>query len=638
MGAAQTRREAGRTSAPTDRRDGVVRHLGADDRSSTRVRIVDGALSCLARQGIAKTTVDDIARAAGLSRATVYRVFPQGKERILAAVVETEVARLFSSLAVAMGEATDLEDVLVAGMVETARRLRSHGALGYLLEHEPGAVLPFLTFGELDRLLFVAGDLAAPFFARWLEPEQASRAAEWAVRIVLAYCSDPSPYADLSDRADTRALVRAFVLPGILALRIDAGSSSRPFHSIQFQPCRQFHPTNATNHQGGGAMTTLDDNKDQLRSNLELIGRESIDDLEAVLSLVGQYDVEGFHRVPDNCPAEFTWDYQKGAKPQLDKLYEKAKKAQWNAQTDLDWSIEVDQEQVVIANAEANPAQMQWDEAALAGTVLEKWDDKRFIQFGIENQNWLLSQFMHGEQGALLCTAKIVETVPWIDAKYYAATQVMDEARHVEVFSKYLDEKLSGHYPMNAHLGLLLDDIVSDSRWDMTYLGMQIMVEGLALAAFGFIHMMTTEPLLKKLLRYVMADEARHVAFGVLSLQEYYKELSAAELRERQEFAFEAAIRMKDRMAMQEVWERMEVPTADVVKVMSAAPERDDFQILLFSKIVPNLKKLGLLDAADGWLRTKFTEMGAIAFENLSDSTEEEDAFADGSPADRQVA
>ena len=300
--------------------------------------------------------------------------------------------------------------------------------------------------------------------------------------------------------------------------------------------------------------------------------------------------------------------------------------------------VEVDQEQVVIANAEANPAQMQWDDSALAGTVLEKWDEKKFIEFGIQNQNWLLSQFMHGEQGALLCTAKIVETVPWIDAKYYAATQVMDEARHVEVFSKYLDEKLSGHYPINAHLGMLLDDIIADSRWDMTYLGMQIMVEGLALAAFGFIHMMTTEPLLKKLLRYVMADEARHVAFGVLSLQEYYKELSAAELRERQEFAFEAAIRMKDRMAMQEVWDRMEVPTKDVLKIMQAAPERDDFQILLFSKIVPNLKKLGLLDAADGWLRQKFTEMGAIAFENLTDSTEDEDAFADGSPAERNVA
>jgi AcrR family transcriptional regulator len=203
-----------------------VRHLGADDRSSTRVRIVDGALQCLARQGIAKTTVDDIARAAGLSRATVYRTFPRGKEGILGAVVETEVARLFSSLAVAMGEARDLEDLLVAGMVETARWLQRHEALGYLLEHEPGAVLPYVTFAGFDRVLLVAGDLAAPFFARWLEPAQASRAAEWAVRIVMAYCSAPGPATDLTDPADTRSLVRAFVLPGILALRVDAAVST----------------------------------------------------------------------------------------------------------------------------------------------------------------------------------------------------------------------------------------------------------------------------------------------------------------------------------------------------------------------------------------------------------------------------
>src|SRR5438067_7371846 len=157
---------------------------------------------------------------------------------------------------------------------------------------------------------------------------------------------------------------------------------------------------------------------------------------------------------------------------------------------------------------------------------VKHFGEKEWRQISVEIQNSLLSQFMHGEQGALLCTARIVETVPWIDAKYYAATQVMDEARHVEVFAKYLDEKLSGHYPINAHLGLLLDDILYDSRWDMTYLGMQIMVEGLALAAFGFLHQMTSEPLLKQLLRYVMSDEARHVAFGVLSLQEYYTELS----------------------------------------------------------------------------------------------------------------
>jgi AcrR family transcriptional regulator len=197
----------------------VLRHLGADDRSSTRVRIVDAALACLARQGLGKTTVDDIAREAGFSRATLYRTFPGGKEAVIAAVVETEVARLFSSLAVVMGEATDLEDVLVAGMVESARRLSGHGALAYLLIHEPDVILPRLVFAEMDRILFTAGDFAAPFFARWLSPDEASRAAEWAVRIVLTYLADPAPGTDLSDPGDTRALVRAFVMPGILALR-----------------------------------------------------------------------------------------------------------------------------------------------------------------------------------------------------------------------------------------------------------------------------------------------------------------------------------------------------------------------------------------------------------------------------------
>jgi AcrR family transcriptional regulator len=197
----------------------VVRHLGADDRSSTRVRLVDATLRCLARQGVAKTTVDDIAREAKFSRATLYRTFPRGKEGALEAVVDTEVARLFSSLAVVMGEATDLEDVLVAGMVEAARRLTAHRALTYLLVHEPGIILPRLTFADMDRILITAGDFAAPFFARWLEPDQASRAAEWAVRIVLAYVADAAPDTDLSEPEDTRALVRTFVLPGILALR-----------------------------------------------------------------------------------------------------------------------------------------------------------------------------------------------------------------------------------------------------------------------------------------------------------------------------------------------------------------------------------------------------------------------------------
>jgi hypothetical protein len=362
-----------------------------------------------------------------------------------------------------------------------------------------------------------------------------------------------------------------------------------------------------------------------MSSTEDIIGRADVNDLEAILAITNTDVDEALHAVKDNADAIFTWDYEKGARPALNKLYEKAKTSQWNAETDLDWSIDVDQEAVVIANQMANP-EMDAD-LDLSGTPMATWGDKEWLDLGIEMQNWTLSQFMHGEQGALLCTAKIVETVPWIDAKYYASTQVMDEARHVEVFAKYLDEKLSGHYPINAHLKLLLDDIVTDSRWDMTYLGMQIMVEGLALAAFGFMHQLTTEPLLKKLLRYVMSDEARHVAFGVLSLKEYYEGLSQAEIRERQEFAFEAAVRMRDRFLQQEVWDRMGVPVKAAVTLSLQSPMQGMFQQMLFSKIVPNTKKLGLLDAGDGWLRERFTELNVIQFEDWVDTGEEYEAL-----------
>ena len=360
-----------------------------------------------------------------------------------------------------------------------------------------------------------------------------------------------------------------------------------------------------------------------MSTNEEMIGRADLNDLEAILSVSNSERDETIHTVQDNAEAIFTWDYEKGRRPALNKLYEKAKHSQWNGETDLPWETEVDLEK----NAEL--ARLQWAELErdVTGTPLEKFSEKDFIQLAIESDNWTLSQFMHGEQGALLCTAKIVETVPWTDAKYYASTQVMDEARHVEVFAKYLEDKLSGHYPINAHLKMLLDDIINDGRWDMTYLGMQIMVEGLALAAFGFMREMTPDPLLKQLLRYVMSDEARHVAFGVLSLKEYYAELTDAEMKDRQEFAFEAAVRMRDRFLQQEVWERMGLDVKQVLPVVMHAPQRRLFQSLLFSKIVPNCKKLGLLDANGGWLRGKFTELGVIQFEDNADTEEEYSAF-----------
>jgi len=358
----------------------------------------------------------------------------------------------------------------------------------------------------------------------------------------------------------------------------------------------------------------------------QILGRTEVDDLEAIISMYNTDVTEALHVVADNAPAIFTWDYEKGARPQLNKLYEKAKHAQWNGETDLDWSIEVDQEHFAKLLSDMRAIQMAEAGITFEGTPFANWGDKEWLAHSMESQNWSLSQFMHGEQGALICTAKIVETVPWIDAKYYAATQVMDEARHVEVFAKYLDTKLNGHYPINTHLRMLLDDIINDSRWDMTYLGMQIMVEGLALAAFGMAMQTTPDPLLKQLLRYVMSDEARHVAFGVLSLKEFYDGLTDAELLERQEFAFEAAVRMRDRFLQQEVWDRLGVNVKDAVKLFDVPAEvknRDPFQQLLFSKIVPNCKKLGLLDANDGWLRKRFDTLGVTQFEDWADTGEE---------------
>ncbi len=183
-----------------------------------RLRIVDATLYCLARHGTTKTTVDDIARRAGVSRATVYRAFPGGRDEVLGAVVDTEMARLFSALGVCLGQAEDLTSALVDGIVEASTRLRDHAALHYLAEHEPETVLGHLAFDESDRLLVTASRFTAPFLARWMTPDEAERVAEWATRIVLSYAISPSDRFDLNDPARAGSLVRTFMLPGIEAL------------------------------------------------------------------------------------------------------------------------------------------------------------------------------------------------------------------------------------------------------------------------------------------------------------------------------------------------------------------------------------------------------------------------------------
>ena len=351
-------------------------------------------------------------------------------------------------------------------------------------------------------------------------------------------------------------------------------------------------------------------------------------DVNDVDHILAAYDDKGWaddigRTVELNADAWFTWDYER-SRPALSKLYEKAKTSQWNGTTDLDWSIDVDPEEIARGLMQFSMERFKMLQG-LPGSPFKNFGEKEWMQVGVEMQRFQLSQFLHGEQGALMVAGYVTATTPWIDAKYYAATQTVDEARHVEVFARYLDEKLGGSYPMNPNLGALITDTLTDSRWDLTYLGMQIMVEGLALAAFGAMFHTTTEPLLKQLLRYVMSDEARHVAFGVLTLREFYEGLSDAEMRERQEFTFDCAERLRNRFFMVDVWERMGVDPRAVLKVMQEhpAPQQADFQRLLFSKIVPNTKKLGLLDASDGWLRKRFEHLGVIEFEDWVDTSEE---------------
>jgi hypothetical protein len=347
--------------------------------------------------------------------------------------------------------------------------------------------------------------------------------------------------------------------------------------------------------------------------------------------------------ITENADKIFTWRYER-ERPQLVTLYNKANTSQWNSVTDLDWSTEVDPEVAVRSSPQQNvTVELARAAAKEPGSPIASWGDKEFTQLGIESMKATMSQFMHGEQGAMMTAAKIVETVPWIDAKYYASTQTMDEARHTEVFARYLHEKLGEAYPMSPFLEEQIDQLLSDSRWDIAYLGMQIVIESLALAAFGSMLRATEEPLLKKLLRYVMSDEARHVAFGVLSLGEYYKGLTDAELLDRQEFLAENTLRNRTRSTTPEIWERMGTSVDEVGPfLMEAAGKLDKslftgFQGAFFAKLVPNVRKLGLLDANDGHLRKLWGEAGLLQWEFADDTGSDYETY-DEVTRDRQAA
>lgn len=308
----------------------------------------------------------------------------------------------------------------------------------------------------------------------------------------------------------------------------------------------------------------------------------------------------------------YTWGYEE-TRTKLRNLYNKAKRGQWLPEDVLPWDTDVD-----IAKPYA-PVEL----TPLYGSeIFEKMTDKEREVLFSEISSWTLSQFLHGEQGALLATSQLVTSVSDLDSKLYGASQVVDEARHVDVYNRYLLDKIGFYYPVNPHLRTLLDLILEDSRWDMKFLGMQIMVEGLALSAFNMIRVYTTEPLLRELTTYVSQDEARHVAYGVLSLRDYYLDMPAKEVEEREDFVYESARLMRDRFLYQEVWEKMGLPQEECTEIALHNQAQVIFRQMLFSKIVPAIKKIGLLSDRQ---RRRFEDLGILQYENVSDP--EQDAM-----------
>ena len=326
----------------------------------------------------------------------------------------------------------------------------------------------------------------------------------------------------------------------------------------------------------------------------------------------------------------FNWQYDEG-RDKLLTLYEKGKNKQWNASDRLDWSIEVDL---------ANPLGFPDYYISLYGSdIWNNMDEKKRSETKLHLDAWRFSQFLHGEQGALICAAKIVQTVPDIDSKFYAATQVFDDARHVEVYSRYLKEKIGLAYPINPHLKTLLDQAITDGRWDFTYLAMQVIIEGLALAAFGTIRDLATEPLGRALNAYVMQDEARHVAFGRLALRDYYPHLSDKERDEREQFAVDACYLMRDRFMAEEIWERLGLDVAACVAYTRNSPFMQQYTKMLFSRIVPTLKDIGLWGERiqKAFVDMKVIEFAEVNIEELSAMDEDVAAEFDKLRAERDA-
>ncbi len=319
-------------------------------------------------------------------------------------------------------------------------------------------------------------------------------------------------------------------------------------------------------------------------------------------------------QMPAHHLAHFDWDYDRN-RPELAKLYELAKRDQWQASA-LPWDITVDP---------YDESRDLMPEAALPLPELPSYRTlprRRQQEQRASLTSWMLSQFLHGEQGALFAACQVTEAVHWMDGKLYGSTQVVDEGRHVEVFHRYLAEKLGKLYVINDNLYTIIDALMTDGRWDLKFLGMQIMIEGLALGAFGTMRQSTKEPLLKELLKAIITDEARHVTFGVVALRDFYATLPEHERRDREDWAYEISVLLRNRFLAHEFFDEYYAHCMSK-REWNAAVLRSEFMLrfrtTMFRRLIPNLKKIHLLSDR---IRPHYEALGLLVYEHERPSNE----------------
>ncbi len=298
--------------------------------------------------------------------------------------------------------------------------------------------------------------------------------------------------------------------------------------------------------------------------------------------------------------AIYNWNYGSEIES-IRALYANALDRQWIAMRDLDWERGIDRESFSRTFSVAGvPLQhTQW---------WKHLDPDLKWKVASKTSAFMLSNFLHGEQGALMVAGEMVNAVPHMDGKFYAATQTMDEARHVEAFAAYID-LLDEVRPIMPSLKEILDKTIGCESWMHKAVGMQVVVEGLALYSFRDMRNATEEPLLKELLTYVSRDEARHCAYGVKYLGFIISTVSERERAELEDFAFEASRLLiasraggSARESMFEVWREAGLDPQDAIAairdenaiVTQDVPAEGGSAGPIRGFVIPTLKALGL--------------------------------------------